>query len=468
MRASPGGCFSPPCGTVPQEGQDKPFPAPPINRYDCRARALRIVFASTPASIISSMERNRLGEDQAGGRPGAAATPQSALLPALARLAMVRWLSLAILTGLGGLSWEILRLDLPYRLLALVLVMQAAFNLYTSWRCRQGGPPGMGELCGHIVADLSFLGLLLYFTGGWLNPFVSFLLVPVVLAAAVLPPALAVACGFYGVLIYSLLARYYVVLPVAGERAMRLHILGMWFNFVLSAGIIILFMLRLRRELGARDAALERAREQVLRDERLLALGIQAASTAHELATPLNTLALGVENLPLLPAIQQREEIRRMGEQIARCKAVLQGLREAGRRGPQAAALGPWLGKILRDWEAARPQIRVELGVDDALASRVLMLDDVLRQAIFNLLDNAARASSEPLRMAVRQVGEAVELEILDRGPGYEPQDPLAPRGIGLLLTRAAVERLGGRLALDKRAQGGTRAAILLPLTNLS
>lgn len=374
-----------------------------------------------------------------------------------------------MLSGLGWLCWDFLRLDLPYRPLALVLFMQAAFNLYTGWRCRQGSPLGMGELCGHMVVDLSFLGLLLYFTGGWLNPFVSFLLVPVVLAAAVLPPASAVACGLYAVLIYSLLARYYVILPVAGEHAMHLHILGMWFNFVLSAGLILLFMLRLRRELAARDAVLAQARERALRDERLLALGVQAASTAHELATPLNTLALGVENLSLFPAAaQQGEEIRRMGEQIARCKAVLQGLREAGRHEPQAVALGGWLEKILRDWEVARPQSRVELSVDDSLAPRVLILDDVLRQAIYNLLDNAARASSEPLRMTVRQVGAAVQLEIVDRGPGYEPQDPTAPRGIGLLLTRAAVERLGGHLALDKGAQGGTRAAISLPLDNLS
>ena len=427
----------------------------------------RLVFASTRASIILSMERNHPGEDPAVGDPSAVAAGQSALLSALARLVTVRWLSLAVLTGLGWLSWVFLRLDLPYRSLVLVLCLQAAFNFYTSRRCRNG-LLGAGELCGHIVADLSFWGLLLYFTGGWLNPFVSFLLVPVVLAAAVLPPAPAVACGFYGVLIYSLLARYYVVLPVAGKHAMRLHILGMWFNFVLSAVLVILFMLRLRRELAARDAALGRAREQALRDERLLALGIQAASTAHELATPLNTLALGMENLSLLSPAQQEEEIRRMGEQIARCKAVLQGLREASRREPQAVALGLWLEKILRDWEVARPQSRIELSVDASLAPQVLMLDDVLRQAIFNLLDNAARASDEPLRMTVRQVGEAVELEIVDRGPGYEPQDSTMPRGIGLLLTRAAVERLGGRLALDRGAQGGTRAAISLPLNNLN
>ena len=156
-----------------------------------------------------------------------------------------------------------------------------------------------------------------------------------------------------------------------------------------------------------------------------------------------------------------------MGQQIARCKAVLKDLREAGQREPEAAALRPWLEKILRDWQVVRPQSRVELTVDQPLAPRVLMLGDALRQAIFNLLDNAARASVQPLRMTARLAGEVLELEITDQGPGYEPEELTPPRGIGLLLTRAAIERLGGRLELSQRHEGGTRAAIFLPLSSL-
>ena len=387
---------------------------------------------------------------------------------ALERLVALRWIALAMLAVVVAVVRWVLGVALPSGTLALILAVQAGLNLLSRRRLHAGVAVGAMEYGAHLLADTTAWGVLLFLAGGWYNPFVSLLLVPVVLAAATLPKAGSVALAGYAVLAYSLLARYHLSLPISGEHAMRLHLLGMWFNFVLSAVLVVGFMLRLRGQLTQRDAALDQAREAALRDERVLALGVQAASTVHELATPLNTLAVGLDNLRLLRPGEQGAELQRMEQQVARCRRVLQQLRETGREGPRVAPLGGWLEDIVRDWQVVRPDSRLELAVDAALAKRQLRLDDALRQAIFNLLDNAARASAEPLRMAARLEREAVELEIVDRGPGYEDATPAHALGIGLLLTRAALERLGGDLQLGRHSEGGTRALIRLPLYRMS
>lgn len=382
---------------------------------------------------------------------------------ALERLIVLRWLALTILTVIVAIAVRGVGVALPSDKLAPILAAQAGMNLLSQWRLRSREPVGAMELSGHLVADTTVLGMLLYFTGGWYNPFISLLLVPVVLAAASLPFAACVASTVYAVFLYSMLARYYLPLPLSGERAMHLHILGMWITFVLSAVLVVGFMLRLRSELAQSDMALAQARDAKARDERILALGIQAASTVHELATPLNTLAVGLENLRMLSSGEQKAELCRMEQQAERCRTVLQRLRDTDRQTPQIVPLGAWLDGVLRDWQVVRPG-RLELAIDGALAARMLRLDDVLRQALFNLLDNAARVSPVPPHLAARLEDGRLVLEIFDRGPGYDEQALAVPAGIGLLLTRAAVERVGGVLELGRQLSGGTRAAILLPL----
>jgi len=140
---------------------------------------------------------------------------------------------------------------------------------------------GRGLTCAEtglqLGTDAALLGGLVYLTGGYANPFISLLLVPLILGAVLLQARLAwVLAGWVG-LIYTLLMSYYLPLAieVSPEAAVHLHLQGMWLNFILTAILVAAFTGGLATALRHRDAALAQAREQRLRDEQLFALGLQ-------------------------------------------------------------------------------------------------------------------------------------------------------------------------------------------------
>jgi len=180
---------------------------------------------------------------------------------------------------------------MPLLPMAAVLALMSLFALSTAWRLRQDVPATQLEFLAHLLADLTAFAVLVFFSGGATNPFVSLMLVPVVIAAISLRPRwvwllAAVAGGYYALLLFCL--------PTAGGgdpvAAYGMHLGGMWFNFLISAGLIAFFVTRMHAALRLRDQALSALREKQLRDERIVALGTQAALAAHETRHPLATI----------------------------------------------------------------------------------------------------------------------------------------------------------------------------------
>jgi signal transduction histidine kinase len=133
------------------------------------------------------------------------------------------------------------------------------------------------------------------------------------------------------------------------ERAARLHLAGMWLTFVVSAAMIAWFVARMTASIRERDSRLAAAREQALRDERVVALGALAAGAAHELGTPLATMAVLVGELEHDPSLDAdaRADLALVREQVALCKGIISGMAATQRRGApeslQAQDAGDWL-----------------------------------------------------------------------------------------------------------------------------
>jgi two-component system sensor histidine kinase RegB len=270
------------------------------------------------------------------------------------------------------------------------------------------------------------------------------------------------------------------------DSVFGLHILGMWFNFFASALIIVVFLTRLALMLRARERELVAAREAGLRSEQVLALGTLAAGAAHQLGTPLSTMAVVLRELEIEHAGEGSlpESLALLRHQVDRCKGLLSELlSQAGQ--PRSEASGErGLNDLLEDladqWRLLRPQtvLRSTL-LTEGPAPRI-PADPSLQRAILNLLDNAADASPDEILMTARwdKRGEALRctIEILDRGPGLNAagaqrigqpfvttKSEQGGLGIGLFLSHATLERFGGSLELLERPGGGTCSRITLP-----
>ncbi len=401
-------------------------------------------------------------------------------LPARALLGRVLAVRIALVaggaTGIAWLHWG-LHIPMPLLPMGMVLTLMALFSVSTAWRLRLDAPATQVEFMAQLMADLTAFAVLVFFSGGVTNPFVSLMLMPVVIAAISLHPRwvwlLTTVAGSY----YALLLFYYQPLAVSDPvAAYGMHLAGMWFNFLISAGLIAFFVTRMQAALRARDQELSRLREKQLRDERIVALGTQAALAAHELATPLATiqttaheLAREFANDPDIGADCQLLE-----KQAQACKRILTQL--AARAQDSTASTQPldaWLKSLLERWQLIRPAARLSASL--APDHRDFIPPDGLEQAILNVLNNAANASPDAVEFSTVTHNDALQIDIADRGPGFSPEQqvqagrvvfsgrPGQGWGMGLALTHATLERVGGSLTLTEREGGGTCVRIALP-----
>ena len=406
-------------------------------------------------------------------------------LASMRRLAAVRWWVLAGAALAVLVLPSLLDITLPILPMLAVIAVALAWNAVSWRRLRGATAAGPLELFTQLCLDVVVFGALLFFGGGATNPLVSLLLPPVAVAALTLPARLVAGIAALAVAAYSLLMVSFVPLPFDDPaRAARLHLIGMWLTFVVSVALIAWFILRMTATIRSRDAELAAAREQALRDERVLALGTLAAGAAHELGTPLATMAVlagELEHEAQLGA-GARADVVLLREQIAHCKRIITGLSErAGARraeGAQGMRCDAWLEAVLAGWQALRGDGGGQLEIVGAGDTPTIVVEPTLEQGIVNLLNNAARAGGP---VALRAGWDAAQLfiEVRDRGPGFAAAvlrgGGTAPfpahahgSGIGLLLTRAAVERLGGRLTLANPPDGGGLARIEIPLTGIA
>jgi two-component system sensor histidine kinase RegB len=347
-------------------------------------------------------------------------------------------------------------------------------------------PVGAGELCGQLCVDLVALAILLYLSGGAANPLISLLLVPVAVAALSLPGRFTAAVALLAVGLYSLLMWQFLPLSVGdAERAARLHLAGMWLTFVVSAAMIAWFVARMTASIRERDRHLAAAREQALRDERVVALGSLAAGAAHELGTPLATIAVLVGELEREAGLsaEAREDLVLVQKQLAACKAIISSLAErTGSLRPeqlQAQDAGLWLQALRARWHAMRPRASSTLTLENTASAPQIVIDATLEQALLNLLNNAADAGAGDIGIALACAEDRLRIVITDGGPGFADhvlaragRVPLPASnggaGIGLLLAFSSIERLGGRIVLDNPPGGGGRVSIELPIARQS
>ncbi|BCB08006.1 two-component sensor histidine kinase [Vreelandella venusta] len=403
----------------------------------------------------------------------------------LVRLTIVRGITwtgflLAIIVGI-----ELLAFDLPVTAVVSVVIAMGILNIVTWWRLGRPKAVNHFEYLAHLLADIAGLTLLFYFSGGSTNPFITYYLVPVTIAAATLPwrhAWIIAACSMAG---YTYLMFFYHPIPQLGhinsDGPLSLHVLGMWLNFGLSAGLVTFFIYKMAHALRNRDKALSRTREAALRNEQVLAVATQAAGTAHELGTPLSTMAVLLNEMhqdaPHDSALQQ--DIAILRQQVEVCKSRLQHLvATADRRRmaePEILDAELWLAAVVQRWLVIRPDVSHFFDVAERRGRPWLAVDATLDQALTNLLNNAADANPEQIAIRLDWQDESVVIDIRDHGPGIAMSiaDQLGDTfistkskgmGIGLFLTHATINRFGGGVSLYNHPEGGTLTEVTLPL----
>ena len=405
-------------------------------------------------------------------------------------LIRLRWGSLLgqMATILG--VYFLLNIRLPLWPLLLIVGIGAASNLAVAiWFRRHLTEVREGHLAAVMSLDIVLLTMLLFMTGGLENPFSFLYLVNIALAAVALQAQwtwMLVALALLGA--GGLPLTEYLPLPIGHlslEDRQSIYQQGVWVAFGVTAGFIVHFLLRVTGALSARESELSAANRVTARQEQLASLATIAAGAAHELATPLGTIALVAKELERsisrADSVESSlEDLRLIREQVARCRLILDQMSGGLGRSSGQMVEETSLPALIRDaltGVRSEPAVFVEVD-DDSRSTGLTLPPRAVSQALRSVITNAQDASSEQSRVLVRASvhDERVEIVVIDSGRGMSPdvlsrvsepffttKAPGRGMGLGLYLTRAVVDSLGGSLSFESVEGQGTSVRVELP-----
>ncbi len=341
------------------------------------------------------------------------------------------------------------------------------------------GRLGSARLTGAVlVLDALLLTGLLHASGGPMNPFTALYFVYITMAAVLLSRVWIVALLLVSLAGYGALFLLAEPSHHAGH-GMAAHLRGMWIAFGITAFLVALFVTRLRGLVARRDAALAEARDREARTRRVAALSGLASGAAHELGTPLGTIALTAGELERsladvdLPHAA-RGDLRLIREEVARCRSILAGLAHVAGDVPGEALAEVALGELVDGALSRVDASRVSMNIASDEVARLPAA--AVQVALRNLLQNALDAGDGAVELRGAVEGGQVRLEVRDHGRGmseealrratepfYSTKAEHEGTGLGLFLVDAVAEQLGGRLELDSSPGRGTTARLVLP-----
>jgi two-component system sensor histidine kinase RegB len=259
---------------------------------------------------------------------------------------------------------------------------------------------------------------------------------------------------------------------------------GMWCAFVIAAALITFFTGKIADALRTREQEVLTLQDQVAKNERLASLVTLAAGAAHELGTPLGTIAIAAKELErystgLDDAVL--EDARIIRSEVERCRRILErmSVQSAEPMGetPQRACVRDLLAEVLAAFpESQRACLRIELS-DEALSA--ILPARAVAQSLAALIQNAldancdrqpilitAHATGLVLRIAVRDAGHGMPATVLRRiaEPFFTTKEPGKGMGLGTFLVRTFAETMGGRVVVESIPGEGTTATLELPL----
>ncbi len=341
-----------------------------------------------------------------------------------------------------------------------------------------------------MVMDMLSLTALLFATGGPNNPFCLFIFVNISLSALVLNRNWAWGINLLANACFLLITFDHLKVPqldmglhpLRSMEATALKHIALLVAFATCSSVIVYFMTRLTAELRAQQLEVRNAQLKQAKSEKIEALGTLAAGTAHELATPLSTIAIVAKDVeqafelhpPDFPGAQEViDDVHLIRSQLDRCRTIIDRM---------SSHAGEAVGETIRQCTLGRlanaalegliGRGRVHLDVLPADENETLAVPiDGLSQAIRGLVQNALDAdpSDRPVIVSIRRARDHWRWEITDRGPGMSPEvlqrvsepffttkSPGKGMGLGVFLAKNVVRRLGGTVNYRSSNDAGT------------
>lgn len=414
----------------------------------------------------------------------------------LRTLILLRWLAVAGQTAAVLGIHFVAGFELPLIYCLIVIGASAGLNLIVSVRFPFAKRLSNREAALYLGFDIAQLFALLLLTGGLENPFVILFLAPVAISGASLDLRSTAALGAFAFVCVTVLALVHLPLPWHNAPPLEvpeLYVAGTWVALVLGLGFTAVYAWRISSEAERMSMALEATRAALAREHHLASLGGLAAAAAHELGTPLATIALVAKELEreIGPDSPLAEDAALLGSQAARCREILTRLSRQPNEGDDhftQTTLGALLDEIAAPNLGFGVEVVITLtpptGPDDQDEPVIRRQPEIIH-SIHNLVENAVDFARTKVQITASWTAEALVLRIRDDGPGIaaevlaqlgepyvstrrqddveaEPSDAVG-LGLGFFIAKTLLERTGAKVHAHNPARGGAEVEVIWP-----
>jgi two-component system, sensor histidine kinase RegB len=400
-------------------------------------------------------------------------TPRTVRLKTLIAL---RWFAvigqaITVLVVHYGLEFE-----LPLAACLTVIALSAWLNVAMSMHFRNVQRLAPRPVAWLLAYDIAQLTTLMVLTGGLENPFAFFVLAPVSIAAISLPLRYTLPLGLFALATSTLIAYFYWPLPWSGAEVMDfppLYIFATWVANLVAIVFIGAYAWQVAEEGRLMADALTATELVLAREQHLSQLDGLAAAAAHELGTPLSTIAVVAKELQhaLGPDSPHADDVKLLREQAQRCREIL------GKLSALPSSWAPFermkLSALIEDVVAPHRNFGIAIDIvlpEDRVAEPEVARSPAVLYGLGNLVENAVDFAAARVEIAVRWSEQDVAITISDDGPGFPPEilrrigEPYVTSrrrpvgeseegglGLGFFIAKTLLERSGASLAFLNR-----------------
>jgi two-component system, sensor histidine kinase RegB len=420
----------------------------------------------------------------------------------LRTLSNLRWLAVAGQSAALFLVYFALGYSLPILYCAIAIAVSAALNVLLSVRYPPAHRLTNREATFYLAFDVLQLAALLYLTGGITNPFALMFVGPVVIAATTLNLGNVLILAGLAFVSASLIGIVHRPLPWPTGQALllpELYQAGIWMALVIGIGFTSVYAWRIASESARMSAGLAATQLALSREHRLAALGALATAAAHELGTPLGTIAVVARELErALPENSTEiEDVRLLRDQAERCRTIIARLANPEETMLGATArlpLGAFLDDIATPHRGEDLEIRITVAPPkgEGAVPQVWRAPELLH-GLGNIIENAADFAHSLVAIDAGWDEQFLHISVTDDGPGFAPEifealgepyitsrpgrhalgetdlGPIATldqhegMGLGFFIAKILLEQTGGLVKADNPETGGAQVSIRWP-----
>jgi two-component system, sensor histidine kinase RegB len=438
----------------------------------------------------------RFTEHPKAGSRWAVPGPPLLLRPRLQTLITLRWIAVVGQLSAVLIVYYLFDFPLPFWQSLAVISLSATLNIFLRFHYGTNVRLRNRYVAMFLSYDIIHLAVLIYLTGGLANPFSLLFLVPATISASTIKVKYTIWLGLLTVVCITLLIPFHLPLPWGRENTIQLpliYLIGVWAALVCSLLFMGAYSWRIANEAREMANALFATEKVLAREQKLTALDGLAAAAAHELGTPLATIALVAKELrrEIPDGIDASEDLDLLMSQTVRCRKILANLTRGGSEGDalfERVEIDAMLAEIMEPYKRDLPVELVRLqSQPPGLPTPIVSRNPGIHFGLETLIENAVGFAREKVTVKTSWSEEKIVVIVEDDGPGISPAvidrlgepyvttRPVNPEkirspedegmGLGFFIAKTLLERSGGKIiaANKKKPRSGAIITVTWP-----